>query len=158
MSAHQFRAALEAGDAMAMWRVMAGAVPDAPQPKTPAQAEIILHRVRVETQSLALRLRAYSHAWLTERGLPSGLPDALKPAAERLYPRVVDAVGIAVKVPRIFAPVGAEIQRAMAEAVLELEADGVALDDRPVVHGRMFEARARTLKTLLGTASLAGLG
>src|SRR6185312_14636340 len=99
------------------------------------------------------RARAWSHRWLVERGHPSGLPDRLKPRAERAYPRIVKAVGIAVKMPAAFREVGLEVRRAMADAVEILAADGVDLDDRERVQAYMFEARARTLKQMLGASA-----
>lgn len=152
--ADQFRQALERGDAAELWRIWAHAFPNMPGPKTYAQAEIVMHRARTEARSMPLKVRAYSHSWLCERGIPSALPDNLRPKAERMYPRIVAAVGIAVKVPAIIAPVGLAVQKAMSDAVLELQADGVALDNRPLVHARMFEARERTLNKLLGTTEL----
>lgn len=152
--ADQFRQALERGNADELWRIWAHAFPNMPGPKTHAQAEIVMHRARTEARSIPLRGRAYSHAWLSERGVPSALPDKLRPQAERMYPRVVAAVGIAVKVPLVIAAIGVEVERAMSDAVLEVQADGVALDNREVVHGRMFEARELTLTKLLGTTQL----
>src|SRR5262245_24049227 len=58
-----------------------------------------MHVARTASEAMRFSYRAYSHAWLTERGLPSLLPDELKPKAERMYPRIVEGVGIAVKVP-----------------------------------------------------------
>ncbi len=153
MSSAQFRASLEAGDYMGMWRIMAGAFPGTPQPKTPQQAEIIMHRIRTETESLSDRVRCYSDKWLEDHNCPSGLPDRLKASSLRLYPRVVDAVGIGVHMPRLFREIGEEVEQAMSVAVEEVHADGVDLDNRPVVHGHMFAARDKTLKVLLGRLS-----
>ena len=152
--AGQFRQAMEDGDHLQLWRIWAEAMPHLPAPKTEEQAEIVMHRARTEAESMPLAKRAWSHAWLSDRGLQSGLPDELKPAAEQMRPRVVSAVGIAVRVPEIFRPVGYAVQLAMAEAVEDLHADGADLSDRPLVHGRMFAAREDTLQRLLGTSSL----
>ncbi len=136
---------------MGMWWIMATDFPGAPLPKTPEQAEIILHRIRAETESVSLAQRLRSHAWLTERGFPSGLPDHLRPKPEQIHPRVVKAVGIAVRMPAAFREVGVAVERAMADAVGVLAADGADLEDRALVHGYMFEARERTLKQLIGS-------
>jgi hypothetical protein len=61
-----------------------------------AEALVTLHHARTQAESIALKLRAWSHRWLLEHGYPSGLPDHLKPSAERIYPRVVEGVGISV--------------------------------------------------------------
>jgi hypothetical protein len=49
-----------------------------------------------KAETVSFKARAWSHRWLTERALPSGLPDRLKPSAERVYSRVVEGVGISV--------------------------------------------------------------
>ena len=148
-----FRAALEAGDVAALREGWARLCPGLPQPTTDAEAEVMMHHSRTQAASVSFRARAWSHRWLVERGLPSGLPDRLKPRAEQVHPRIVKAVGIAVKMPSAFREVGLEVRRAMGEAVEILAADGVDLDDRERVQGYMFEARARTLKQMLGAST-----
>lgn len=143
----QFRQALAEGNYMDMWQLMIVAFPGAPAPKTPEQAEIIMHRIRTETESISNRLRCYSDCWLVERNYPSALPDKLKPLSMRLYPRVVDGVGIAVRMPKIFQEIGIQVQASMEGAVEELAADRKDLSDRPLVHGLMFERRRHTLKS-----------
>lgn len=100
--------------------------------------------------SIALKLRAYSHRWLLDNGYPSGLPDDLKPAAERIYPRVAEAVGIAVKgnseLGRAVAPF---IRGAMEYAVEDIYAD-IKSPDPIFVKGRMQEARKGAVRKLLG--------
>lgn len=149
MGAHSFSDLLETADldgVRAYWRENA---PHLPQPKTPVEAEIALHRARTEAESVTIRKRAYSHAWLCERGLPSGLPDHLKPSAERLYPVTVSAVGISVGTSNpMLAPAYAEIQRSMEMAVEDAYADG--RQDPEFVSLRMKEARARTERALFG--------
>lgn len=76
-----------------LWKHLA---PHLPQPGSDSDMLISMHHARTLTETLPFQARAYSHSWLTERTLPSGLPDWLRPRAERMYPRVVDAVGIAV--------------------------------------------------------------
>lgn len=148
--ADQFRQCLEDGDLDGLRGIWAEAAPHLPQGMSDAQAEIVMHRARTEAASITLRARAYSHRWLCERNLPSGLPDDLKPKAERMYPRLVDAVGISVKARSPdFRPAALMIQTAMSDAVEEAYADGRGADI-PFVRKRMREARARTLNKLFG--------
>lgn len=138
---------LDVPAARSLWRQMA---PHLPQPKDDAEALVCLHRARTEARSMPLRLRAYSHRWLTDAGWPSGLPDALRPRAERMYPKVASAVGIAVKMrDPAFAAAAAEIRGAMEYVVLEADADG-RLEDARFVRGRMQEARIKARKQLFG--------
>jgi hypothetical protein len=65
-----------------------------------AKTLVMLHMARTAAKSIPMGLRAYSHRWLVDHGLPSQLPDELKPKAERMYPQVVSAVGIADKTKR----------------------------------------------------------
>ena len=116
--------------------------PHLPQPKNNEEALATIHYARTQAESISLRLRCYSHAWLCERGLPSALPDHWKPKASRLYPHEVKATGIAVKAmspenePRARA-----IEKAMSNAAMECYADGVT--DPKVIKTRMGEARQR---------------
>jgi len=97
---------------------------------------------------LTLKQRAYSHRWLLDHGYPSGLPDGLKPSAERLYPKVVEAVGIAVKgsspIGRQVAPL---VQASMQNAVLEAYADKKT--DPAFVKARMMDARDKVFRKLI---------
>jgi hypothetical protein len=147
MSAAEFRQALEAGDIAALRGLWATAAPHLPQPASDAQAEIVMHRARTETASITMRARAYSHRWLTERQLPSGLPDALRPKAERLFPIISEGVGIAVKARSpLFRSAAAEIQQAMSDAVADAYA--AKRTDPAFLAERMREARDRTAKAL----------
>lgn len=143
----EFVSLLESGDVAGLRKAWKHFAPNMPQPKTFEAAEIVLHHARTQAQSVTLGARAYSHKWLTERGLPSGLPDHLKPSAERLYPRIVLAVGIATRDKLDEA--GLEIRRAQELAVLEAEADG-KLADAPYVKGRMLLARHKAQRQLYG--------
>lgn len=150
-----FRDLLEAGDVRSLRRYWAEKAPNMPQPKNAAEAEIVMHRARTEAESVAFRHRAYSHAWLCERALPSGLPDRLKPSAEKLYP--VDKLGVMISVnfkSRWMRPAAAEVRGSMENAVLEAEADGL-LADAEHVRSRMFEAREKTMRALFGGFPLA---
>lgn len=143
-----FRAALEAGDARLVRRMWAAFMPNLPQPK-PQDAEAAMHMARTAAETVSLKARAWSHKWLSERGLPSQLPDKLKPSAERLYPRIVEGVGISVNCRNPFLkPAMAEVRRSMEDAVADSYANG---DTDPVrVKARMLEARQRTMRQLFG--------
>lgn len=122
--------------------------PNLPQPSSDADALRMIHHARTQAQSIPLRLRAYSHRWLSERNFPSGLPDNLKARAERMYPTVADSVGISVKgvseVSRLIAPI---VRGAMSDAVLDAYASG--RKEPEFVRERMQEARKKTIKELL---------
>jgi hypothetical protein len=132
---------LDVGGICALWRRLA---PTLPQPRDNAEALASLHIARTQAVSIPERLRLYSHAWLVERNLPTGLPDELKPKAERLYPRRVEAVGIAVK-PLSDTAESQEraraVEHAMAEAVNECYADGER--NAATIKARMMAARRR---------------
>lgn len=129
-----------------MWSQLA---PHLPQPKTDDEAEAIMHLARTETWSIPLRPRAYSHRWLLERGLPSRLPDRLKPRAERLYPQVVEGVGISLNTNKEWLkPAIPIIRGAMEDAVSEAYADGRTNPD--FVRTRMQEARSKATLQLFG--------
>lgn len=114
--------------------------PHLPQPKNNDEALATLHYARTQAKSIPLRLRCYSHAWLCERGLPSGLPDQWKSKASRLYPHEVKAVGVSVMaMSEASVPRARAIEKAMSNAVLECYADGVTDVDR--IRSRMNEAR-----------------
>jgi len=110
---------------------------------------IALHHARTQAKSISLRARAYSHRWLVERGFPSGLPDEIKPKAERMFPEVREGVGIAVfgksAIEKSVAPL---IRDAMSDAVAECYADRKT--DPAFVKGRMREARGMAIRRLLG--------
>lgn len=100
---------------------------------------------RTQAQTIPPHLRFYSHRWLLDHGLPSQLPDRLRPAAERMYPRKVDAVGVAVRsqVPEV----RTAITGAMSNAVADCYANGDR--DPEVVKPRMMAARARERRGLM---------
>lgn len=107
-----------------------------------------MHMARTQCEALHVRLRAYSHRWLEERGLPSQLPDQLKPQVDRLYPRVVSAVGISINLGGTFKPAGELIQQAMSDEVEDCYADG--RKDPAYVKPRMDEAGQRERRKLFG--------
>jgi hypothetical protein len=113
--------------------------PHLPQPKNNDEALAAMHYARTQAGSIPVRLRCYSHAWLCERGLPSGLPDWLKPKASRLYPHEVRAIGIAVKAMSGDHERARAIEKAMSNAVAECYAEGER--DPETIKVRMAEAR-----------------
>lgn len=144
MRHEDFRAALEAGDVRQCRRMWSAFMPHLPQPEN---AEAAMHMARTAAATVSLKARAWSHRWLTERGLPSQLPDKLKPSAERLYPRVVEGVGISVNArSEWLKPAMVEIRHAMEDAVADCYANGDR--DPLIVRPRMFEAREGALKQL----------
>ena len=142
---------LDLAGARAIWAAVA---PHLPQPNGDTEALATLHLARTSSASIAGRLRFYSHRWLLDRGLPSQLPDRLKPRAERLYPRIAEGVGISVnsKYPEVIRCV----RGAMEYAVQDAYADGRS--EPAFVSRRMREARQRELRGLglLKTARLMG--
>jgi hypothetical protein len=145
-----FRAALVAGDVRLLRRMWSSWFPHLPQVKNAHEAEIVMHHARTQAESIPLKHRAYSHRWLLERELPSGLPDQLRPSAERMYPVAAKAVGISVNMRSPYmAPAVVEVRGSMEHAVLEAEADGL-LGDTTHVSRRMTEAKNRTMRALFG--------
>lgn len=139
------------------WRKL---FPAMPVPDNYDQAEIVMHHARTQTERLAIRHRAYSHAWLMERALPSGLPDRLKPSAERLYPVKALAVGVSVNYSSPWLqPAARAVRGVMEHAVLEAHEDGKLADSAHVTR-RMMDARKREEKALFGStgAILSGRG
>jgi hypothetical protein len=140
----------ESLDVPAARRIWQAIAPHLPQPGSDHEVRIMLHHARTQSADIAFKYRAYSHKWLNDHNIESGLPDDLKPRAERLYPRVVSAVGIGVKA---FSPVvgqiAGHIRKSMEDAVLEADADG-RLEDSAFVRARMAEAKTRTVRKLVG--------
>jgi len=109
------------------------------------QTLISIHMARTTAESIPFRFRAYSHRWLTERSLPSQLPDDMKPRAERMYPRVISAVGICV------ATLGNKktdyhlaVMRGMGDVVENYYADGI--EDPATIKAGMKEVHDRLRK------------
>lgn len=146
MSAQGMRRCLIDLDVAGARRLWGELFPQMPQPVDDGDIVTTLHLARTASGSVPFRARAYSHAWLCERHLPSQMPDGLKPRAERLHPRMVGAVGIAVKSK--WPAVSKAIGGAMRGAVLDCYANG---DEHPsIVRPRMLAAR-RKEQIALGT-------
>jgi hypothetical protein len=84
---------------LGLWKML---YPTQTPPETRQDCLIAIHIARTGSARLPFRFRAYSHQWLKDNLPPdlaakaSQLPDELKPRAERMYPRIVEAVGICV--------------------------------------------------------------
>lgn len=140
-----FRQALIELDVPAARAVWSSVAPHLPQPATDDEALACLHMARTQAQTIVPRLRFTSHRWLLDHGYPSQLPDGLKPSAERMYPRIVDAVGVAVRSQH--PEVRTAITGAMSDAVADCYANG---DRHPlVVKPQMLAARARERRGLM---------
>lgn len=145
----EFSRCLVTCDVVGIRRLWKHVAPHLPQPGSDRDALVAIHHARTQAKSISLRLRAYSHRWLLDNGYPSGLPDELKPRAERMYPKVVEGVGIAVKAgSALMQPIAPIIRGAMEDVVREAYADGKT--DPVFVKGRMLEARKVALKKLMG--------
>lgn len=137
---------LDVPAARRIWRTIA---PHLPQPGSDHEVLIMLHHARTQSEDIAFKDRAYSHAWLCDYNVASGLPDHLKPRAERLYPRVIEGVGIGVKaMSSLMGPIAGHIRASMEDAVLEAYAD--KRTDPAHVRQRMAEAKAKTIRKLIG--------
>lgn len=136
------RECLEAIDVDRLRKVWDVVFPHIPQPVKDADMVVQIHLIRTQASSIAFKLRAYSHRWLTDNGYPSLMPDELRPRAERLYPRIVEGVMIAVKASDpLLKPVAKRIERAMSDAVEDAYAEGRR--EPEFVRARMEEARVR---------------
>lgn len=143
----ELRDALERGDAGAVRSIYHRLYPAMPQPTDHSEDMVVLHQARTAAESVSLAKRLYSHAWLTERGLQSGLPNALRPPAEQRQGRVVAAVGVSYgsksrRPDRV--EEAAEIERVMARAAGDLIREGIT--DRARIAPAMWAARERFIK------------
>ena len=130
-----FRQALIDCDVELCRKIWAHSHPHLPQPESDDDVLTTIHIARTGAESIAFKHRAYSHAWLRERNLPSKLPDELKPRAERLYPVIIEGVGIAVKSSN--KKLAFEIRTAMERVVLDCYANG---DRDPALIRRLTQA------------------
>lgn len=150
---NEFLLLLEKQDIRGLRRAWAKASPHLPQPKSKEEAEIVMHHARTLSNSLSLKHRAYSHKWLLERTLPSGLPEELRPSAERMYPVVVEGVGITLDFKNKYMKPAVPIVRgAMETKVLEIYGDvrPGQFPDAAVVKTEMNIAREKAMNQLFG--------
>jgi hypothetical protein len=132
-----------------LWRRVA---PDMPQPADDREALRDIHYARTTMSSMPTKLREYSHSWLINNCYPSGLPDKMRPKAERIYPVIKSAVGIAMKATsKDFKAAIPVIRGAMEQAVMDAYEQG-RLEDGPFVRERIKEAREYTTRKLFGVS------
>jgi hypothetical protein len=131
-------------DVEAIRRLWAHVAPNMPQPEDDNHARATIHHARTQAENIPFKLRAYSHAWLTERGFPSALPDHMRPRAQRMYPVIVDAVGISVGGAAHRRDLQLAVRGAMSDAVMECYADNNK--DPTFVSARMREARMKVYR------------
>lgn len=141
----EFRQILIDADAAKARSAWSSIAPHLPQPKDDVEALACLHIARTAAQTIPPRLRYYSHRWLLEHGYPSQLPDRLRAPAERMYPKKVDAVMVAVRSQ--FPEVKEAITGAMNDAVADCYANGDR--DPLIVKPQMMAARARERRGLV---------
>lgn len=124
--------------------------PHLPQPANDREALASLHVARTQCGAIPLRARAYSHRWLLDHGLPSYLPDRLKPMADRLYPRVTEGVIVSATAhSELFKPVAGMIQDAMVEVAEDTYATDKAVDGIKL-RADLREARVVAINKLFG--------
>lgn len=136
-----FRRCLSALDVDAARLMWSATFPHLPPLGSDADILAMLHRARTEAESSPEKDRLYSHRWLIERGIPSGLPDRMKAKADRIYPEKVMSVGVATKTRSCLANA---VHDAMVYAVNECYGDGH--QEPHIVRPRMLELRARVLR------------
>jgi hypothetical protein len=136
-------------DVAGLRRLWAHVAPGMPQPRSDAETIVLAHHARTQMQTVPPRKRFYSHRWLLDNGHPSGLPDRLKPSAERMYPKIADAVGISVNAKSdLYQPITTLVRGAMEDAVEDCYANGDR--DPEIVKPRMYEAKKTAVRKLLG--------
>lgn len=140
----EFRRCLENLDIEGVRRIWAETHKHLPQPVNDEQTLIQIHMARAGSKSMAHRLRLYSHQWLTERNLPSPLPNHLRPKNEQVPSVLAEAAGLAVisKVPEAKTYLLEKLQASALEAF----ADGVR--NPAVLRGRIAETVRREKKII----------
>lgn len=147
-----FRRCLVELDVAGMRKLWAYIAPHLPQMATDAETLHAIHRARTQAESIPLNARAWSHRWLIDHGHESGLPDHLKPTAERIYPRIAEAVGLSVNFTSPFLrPIAAEVRGAMETVVLD-EYNGSVVNVDRLKRG-LQSAREKTMRQLVGRLS-----
>jgi hypothetical protein len=145
----EFLDLLRQGDVDGIIRVWRMIAPDQPQPESREAAEAAMHLARTQTEGLEFVYRGVSHMWLTERGLPSMLPDHLRPSLDRVEQRIEARTGVAVMASSEYMkPVAKEVEKAMAAAAGECHGNGT--DDPEIIRAQMEQAKSRTLRQMLG--------
>ncbi len=137
------RRCLRDGNVAELRKLWAEIAPHLPQPRNDTEALASLHYARTISDFVGAIERRYSHRWLIDNGCPSGLPDHLKPKAERVYPSIVEGVGIAsMSAPGAMKSLfNHAVEKVMSDAVLESYADGHAHEPH-IVKARILEKRS----------------
>jgi len=144
---------LDVEAAQRLWHHMA---PHMSQPKSSEETLAVLHMARTALDAAAFKDRAYSHAWLAERALPSQLPDRLKPRAERLYPHIVTAAAYSINYKSVFLrPIKPLVMKAIGEKINELWADHKGKPDPQLVLKTICDTKNKTMRKLTGVISAA---
>lgn len=140
----QFSDLLERGDVNALRTYLlsfGGSVED---------VEELMHKARTEAENISFKARAYSHAWLVERGLTSMLPEELKPKAQRLYPVIAETVAISMNFKSKFMkPAEKIVEKAMSNAVADIYANGDQANIE-LTRKRIQEAKSYEIGKLFG--------
>lgn len=155
----EMRRCLEEVDVAAMRRLSRHLFPHLPEQNSDMDVITSIHIARTQASWLAFKKRAYSHAWLTDRAMPSSLPDNLRPRAERLYPRVVEGVGIASRSAgshdELKRMIGLGSVQAMSNVVNDYYAtDRLASPDPVKVHDDMLRERKEFRRRVADVARL----
>ena len=142
MASAAFREALADGDVARTWGLWANVSPQMPQPENHDEAEIVMHQARTGSEAMTLAARLYSHSFLDERGLPSHLPDELKPPRARKGPPIVFSAAL-ICVRSLSSRSGRREEAKMLETIM---ADSVGdmimsgITDKARISKRMWEA------------------
>ncbi len=142
---------LETQDVAGLRRLWAHMAPHLPQPKSDYDVQVMLHSARTKSVSMAFKARAYSHQWLVANGLPSGLPNRLRPKAEQIDFKFAFGVGIGMKVAGndpVKRALAKSIQTAMGHAVEDAFAEKKT--DLPFLRQQMAGARDKAIRAFGG--------
>lgn len=149
-----FRRCLEEVDVPGMRKLHAHVMPHLPA-GSDQNILVSIHYARTQAESMPLKARAWSHRWLLDHGYPSGLPDHLKPSAEREYPRVVEATGFTMRfgsplMQEILAPIVPLVSKAVEDVILDEYSGAVVRRDHDRIRGRVLEAKRTAVRRLVG--------
>ena len=112
---------MDVGSAHKNWAQL---FPGLPPPKNYAETRAALHVARTKAESCRLADRLYSHHWLTERDLPSKLPEKFRPWWDGT--KIVSGVGVVVRASNErFKDRATAIREAMEQAILEMYDAGI---------------------------------
>lgn len=145
---------MEELDVVAARRLWQHVNPHLKQPANDHETLLMLHHARTQSNVIRLRERVYSDRWLFDHGYPTALPDNLRKLGDRLYPRIVEGVGISVAVSSEFMrPVGDALVHAQAVVVADAYNSGPVVDAAKLKVA-MEEARLAEKKRLLGSVAV----